>query len=114
MALFPTDIPIGFDTQLTPNAGKKLETAEDGTIIVINLYSQPTYQGRIVIPWANAAQRSTVEAFWDANKNTVWSFEHPGDGATYNLYFLNKPLEERLETFGDTRFKITIDVAGTR
>lgn len=114
MALFPTTIPIGYPTGLTPDAGKARVDAEDGTIIIINKFNTPIYQGEIIIPFATEAERSTIETFWTTNKNLVWTFEHPGDGLTYSLYFLNAPQVQRLETSGDVRYAITLQVAGYR
>lgn len=112
MASIPSTWPIGYDTVLEPDAGKRTERAEDGTPIVLNFYAGTLYEGTIVIPWATSDERDEVRAFYEANKNVIFTFTHPGDGRIYSLYFMNEPKEERLEAY-DSRWKISLMVIGT-
>ena len=112
MAAIPNTWPISYDTNLEPDEGKRTEKAEDGTPIVLNFYAKTLYDGTIVIPWATDIERDEIRAFYEANKNLIFSFTHPGDGRTYSLYFTNAPKEERLEAL-DQRWKISLMVIGT-
>lgn len=114
MALFPTEIPVGYATRLTPDAGKRIEKAEDGTVVVLNYFTNTVYDGVIEIPWCTEANKVLIDAFYATNKNFVWTFYHPGDAITYSLFFANEPYFERLETAGDVRWKVSMPVVGNR
>lgn len=110
--MIPSTWPIGYDTVLAPDAGKRVEKAEDGTPIILNFYGGTLYEGSISIPWATETERDEIRNFYNANKNVVFTFLHPGDGRTYSLYFTNEPQEERSEAI-DQRWKISLPVIGT-
>lgn len=114
MAVFDTSIPIGYGTDFTPDAGKQVVTAEDGTIIVMNMYGASVYTGTIEVPFATAAEKTTILDFYATNRNLPFTFQHPGDGFTYTLFFTNEPKITRVETHGDVRFAMTIQVLGYR
>lgn len=112
MALFPTTIPVGFETDLKPDSGRNLELSEDGTVTVLRMFNASVYQGQIVCPFCTSAERDTIRTFYTDNKDVVWTFQHPGDGRTYSLYFLNEPIE-MLEAPDVNHYKVTLAVAGT-
>lgn len=112
MAAIPSTWPIGYDTSLQPDAGKRVQKAEDGTPVILNFYAGTLYEGEIVVPWATDDEKDEIRTFYEDNKNVVFTFVHPGDGRTYSLYFTNEPREERLEAY-DLRWKITLQVIGT-
>jgi hypothetical protein len=113
MATFDPTIQIGWATEFQPDAGKREQLAEDGTITILNMYGQTVYTGKIALPTATATEKATVEAFYATNANLVWTFVHPGDGHTYSLYFLNEPKFTALES-ADGRFAGEIECIGTR
>jgi hypothetical protein len=114
MATFDSNVQIGYGTDFTPDAGKKQQIAEDGTITILNFYGQTIWTGKIVMPTATQAEKDYVDSFYAANANLLWNFVHPGDGKTYTLLFSNEPKVTRLETFLDVRYLIEIDCVGTR
>lgn len=114
MAQFPPTIPIGYDTDLSPDAGKRVLGMEDGVAVVLNYYDNSMFAGVIVVPFATTAERDTIRTFYIDNKVIVWTFVHPGDGKTYSLLFANEPKEQRLQTLGDERWRVEIPVVGSR
>jgi len=111
---FDTTIPISYDTDLKPNSGKQIILAEDGTVVVLDFFAQPTYTGTIICPFLTDTQRAAIETFYLANRTLVWQFQHPGDGYSYSLYFSNAPHTKRFMADGNKLFQVEIDVVGYR
>jgi hypothetical protein len=111
---FDVTIPIGYDTDLAPNAGKQQILAEDGTVVVLDYFANPVYSGQIICPFLTDTQRLAIETFYTTNRILVWQFQHPGDGYSYSLYFANAPHTKRFLADGNKIFTVELSVIGYR
>jgi hypothetical protein len=109
-----TTIPVGYDTDLKPSGGTQVVQAEDGTVVVLNMFSNPVYTGSVILPFCTDTERATVETFYNTNKNFVWQFNHPGDGHSYSLYFTDPPHIQRFQADGNLIFRVELPVIGYR
>lgn len=114
MAVFDTTIQIGYGTDFQPDAGKRIITAEDGTIAIMNYYGTDVWSAKIELPFATQAEFDAVELFYEDNKNVPWTFINPGDGSTYTLFFTNRPRHNRVESAAMPLYYILIEAIGYR
>ena len=78
----------------------------------MNMYGADVFTASIEVPFATSAEKAYIDSFWADNKNSPWTFIHPGDGNTYTMFFTNRPKVTRVETHGDVRYSIVITGVG--
>jgi len=114
MALFDTTIGIGWNTSVKPDAGIRPLKMEDGSVITLQMYVGTVYDVQIECPFVTAAQLTTILAFYAANSQAFWTFQHPGDGFTYTLLFTNEPEVRRNQEVNPAQYTVTITAIGVR
>jgi len=116
MATFDSTIPIGYSTQLPIFSAKSAIIFEDNSHIVHSLSDNDTVkEGSIVCVLLTEAQKDTVIAFYNTNKDLVWQFVNPHDGLTYNLEFIDPiPTPVIDKEYTPVRYTITLTVVGDR
>ena len=108
MASYPS-IAFSKGSQVTARNNIDLDVAEDGSVRGRKLHTKETYDAVIVHSYVPEADANAIEEFYEANPtqqvDIVWR------GATYNCYWVSKPVVEHAE--GET-WNVTSVLVGVR
>jgi len=113
MATFPA-IGLGFDTNLSPKAHKRVTVMKDHSLVIQKDSSVVLYDGSIQCIHLTAADRTTIETFYITNEDISWAFNNPHDGAAYTLFFTDAPLFVRERREATILYLCRISVVGTK
>ena len=83
MATFDTTIGLGFETDLSPRANKRVTVMKDHSFVIQKDSSTILYIGFIFCLHLTATEKTTIETFYVDNEDIAWQFENPQDGEIY-------------------------------
>jgi len=93
MATYPT-LSTAYGSDPDPLPSIDIDRSEDGTARGRALGNDKA-RFRITHRWLSAADKSTLDAFYSANRLLAFDYVSPADGATYSCIFVGKPKYER-------------------
>lgn len=88
MATYP-DLPA--KTSVKPRQVIKTDISEGGTLRAQDFSAAQTYDLEIMHPWIDAADVATLDAFYQANKNTTITTQNLADGENYDCLLILGP-----------------------
>lgn len=83
---YPTGLPVMAESTSERDGGIDPARATNGLLKVRRLYSAEKTVFNVV-HWLSDAQRTALEAAYQADKNLSFSFTWPGDGVTYTVRY---------------------------
>ena len=93
MAAYPS-LPVCDGSKIERKSGVEIDRATNGAARGRNLYSADKSEFKLKHNLITAAQRTTLDAFYAANKNITFTFTF--DGTTYTCLFSSAPQYEPL------------------
>lgn len=107
MAAYPS---IGKRTRVRALNDRKADVSDAGTVRIVDIAAAQVYQIIVEHPLINSTDLATLRTFWSTNKNVVNSIT-AGDGYTYNVYFVNEP---EVEVINSVRSNVRVTLVGNR
>lgn len=95
MATYPT-LPTAFGSDPVPVRMLTVDRAEDGTARA-RVFGSDKAQITVQHPWISAAQKSTLDAFYSANRSLSFDYIDPTSGGAYVCIFGGAPRYTRKE-----------------
>jgi len=88
-------LPTSFKSDPSPIKSLEIDRAEDGTARVRSFFAADKSQIKIDHPWLSVAQKSTLDAFYAANRLLSFDYLSPTDNITRECVFAAPPKYER-------------------
>lgn len=90
MATYPT-LPTRAGGDPQPIGGIEIDRAEDGTARGRSFYSSDKAKFSLEHPWLTAAQKTTLDNFYSANRLLAFDYASGMSGATHSCLFSRPP-----------------------
>lgn len=107
MAAYPSVAKL---SRITPINDRRSDISEAGYVRQVDLSAEQVYQLDLEHPYVSSTDRSTLAAFWLANKGTTVTVT-AGDGYTYDCLFVNEPA---VEAINGTWWNVRAQLVGKR
>ena len=111
MATIDPDLPVSYDTDISPVGSRNTILMDDNTYHFEDLSDNSVASGQIVFIELTEAQRDTVMTFYTTNKDVAFDYLNPHDGVTYTLYFADPPPQPK-SMYNPPVYTITYTVVG--
>lgn len=83
MATYPTTIPFHVDSKRITRDGRSEDVADSGAVYVRSFYSTDKFDFVLKHEAVSSTNMTTIQSFYDANKNLAVDLVWPEDGVTY-------------------------------